>query len=120
MCRIWGGELFVPKVPSYRLTDVAKAINPKCSLEIVGIRPGEKLHEEMITDTDALNTIEFQDHFVILPSSLPQWDIGQFIQESNGVPGERTSDGFSYNSGNNSNFLSVKELHQLIYNLDGK
>ena len=122
MCieKMWGGELFVPKIPSYRIIDVAKAINPECRLEFVGIRPGEKLHEELITTTDALNTIEFQDYYVILPAALPQWDIGQFIQESNDVPGKYISDEFCYNSGNNSRFLSVKELHQLIHGKGGK
>ena len=70
---MWGGELFVPKIPSYRITDVAEAIGPDCRREIVGIRPGEKLHEEMITETDGLNTLEFDDHFVMLPSGR-LWD----------------------------------------------
>jgi FlaA1/EpsC-like NDP-sugar epimerase len=117
---MWGGELFVPKIPSYRITDVAKAINPECRLEFVGIRPGEKLHEEMITTTDALNTVEFKDSYVILPAALPDWDIEQFIQESNDAPGKYASDEFCYNSENNSRFLSVDELHQLIYAEDGK
>ena len=118
MCidKMWGGELFVPKIPSYRIIDVAKAINPECRLEFVGIRPGEKLHEELITTTDALNTVEFQDYYVILPSALPQWDIGQFIQESNGVPGKYTSEEFCYNSGTNIKFLSVEEIRSLIKN----
>lgn len=120
MCieKMWGGELFVPKIPSYRITDLAKAINPECSLEVIGIRPGEKLHEEMITTTDALSTIEFKDYYVILPSALPQWDIREFIQESNDLPGKYISEGFSYNSGNNSCFLSVKELRQMIFEKD--
>ena len=73
--KMWGGELFVPKIPSYKITDVAQAVNSECRLEIVGIRPGEKLHEEMITTTDALNTLEFEDYYVILPSAPPRWDI---------------------------------------------
>ena len=122
MCleKMWGGELIVPKIPSYRITDVAKAINPECRMEFVGIRPGEKLHEEMITTTDALNTVEFKDYYVILPAALPDWDIEQFIQESNDAPGKYASDEFCYNSENNSRFLSVDELHQLIYAEDGK
>ena len=71
---MWGGEIFVPKIPSYRITDVAEAVCPGCAREIVGIRPGEKLHEEMITETDALSTVEFDDYFVILPS-MPLWDV---------------------------------------------
>jgi UDP-N-acetylglucosamine 4,6-dehydratase/5-epimerase len=113
--RMWGGEIFVPKIPSYLITDVAKAVNPDCRLEVVGIRPGEKLHEEMITVTDALNTIEFQDYYVILPSAPPKWDIGKFIKESNSIPGKYISYGFSYNSETNSKFLSVDELKKLIY-----
>ena len=112
--KTWGGELFVPKIPSYRITDVAKAINSECKLEIVGIRPGEKLHEEMITTTDALNTVEFDDYYVILPSSKPSWDTKKFIQESNGVSGKIVTENFCYNSGTNINFLSVEEIRSLI------
>ena len=118
--KMWGGELFVPKIPSFRIIDVAKAINAECRLEFIGIRPGEKLHEEMITVTDALNTVEFDGYYVILPAAPTEWDIGEFIQESNGVPGKYVSDDFCYNSGNNSRFLSVEELHQMIYEIDGK
>ena len=112
--KTWGGELFVPKIPSYRITDVAKAINSECKLEIVGIRPGEKLHEEMITTTDALNTVEFDDYYVILPSSKPSWDTKKFIQESNGVSGKIVTEDFCYNSGTNINFLTVEEIRSLI------
>ena len=66
--KMWGGELFIPKIPSYRLTDLAKAIAPDCKIKIVGIRPGEKIHEKMISFSDSLNTVEFKDYFVILPA----------------------------------------------------
>ena len=112
--KTWGGELFVPKIPSYRITDVAKAINSECKLEIVGIRPGEKLHEEMITLTDALNTVEFDNYYVILPSAKLSWDIKKFIQESNEVSGKIVTEDFCYKSGTNINFLSVEELRSLI------
>jgi UDP-N-acetylglucosamine 4,6-dehydratase/5-epimerase len=112
--KMWGGELFVPKIPSYRITDVAKGINPDCHHKIVGIRPGEKLHEEMITTTDALNTVEFEDYYVILPSASPNWDIDKFIQESNVVSGKMVSENFCYNSGTNKEFLSVEEIKRLI------
>jgi len=112
--KMWGGELFVPKIPSYRITDVAKAINPDCRLEIVGIRPGEKLHEEMITTTDALNTVEFEKYYVILPAAKPSWNIEKFIQESNGIAGKMVSESFCYNSGSNKIFLTIKELQELI------
>jgi len=111
--RMWGGELFVPKIPSYRILDVAQAIAPNCKHEIVGIRPGEKLHEEMITQTDSLNTIEFEKYFVI-PPSTQLWDVEKFRKESNKVIGKFCKFNFSYNSGTNKHFLSVDELKQLI------
>jgi len=107
---MWGGEIFVPKIPSYRITDLVKAIDSNCKKEIVGIRPGEKLHEEMITETDAFNTIEFDKYFVILPS-MRLWDAGAFIKAFNGRP---CPDGFKYNSGTNSEWLSVEQLKKLI------
>ena len=111
--RMWGGELFVPRIPSYRILDVATAVAPGSRIEVVGIRPGEKLHEEMITTTDGLGTIEFDDYFVILPS-MPLWDVEKFRCESNGHQGRRKDYGFSYNSGTNERFLTVEELQHLI------
>lgn len=111
--RMWGGELFVPKIPSYRILDVAKAIDRNCKIATVGIRPGEKLHEEMITATDAINTIEFDDYYVILPSTQ-LWDVERFRKESNGKEGKLCPFGFSYNSGNNDKFLTVEEIRRLI------
>lgn len=117
--KMWGGELFVPKIPSYKIIDVVKAIDRKCKIKIVGIRPGEKLHEEMITVTDAINTIEFDDYYVILPSTK-LWDIDKFRRESNRKEGKICGDGFSYNSGSNEKFLSVEEIRDLIINnVDG-
>jgi len=111
--KMWGGELFVPKIPSYKIMDVAKAIAPNCKHEIVGIRPGEKLHEEMITETDAFNSVEFEKYFVILPST-ELWNIDKFINESNSSIGKRCEFGFSYSSEKNMHFLSVNELRNLI------
>jgi UDP-N-acetylglucosamine 4,6-dehydratase (inverting) len=111
--KMWGGELFVPKIPSYKILDVAKAIAPDCKYEIVGIRPGEKLHEEMITETDALNSVEFEKYFVILPST-ELWDIDKFRKESNSCVGKMCEFGFSYNSGTNTEFLSVENIKSLI------
>lgn len=111
--RMWGGELFVPKIPSYHIADVARAVAPECRLETVGIRPGEKLHEEMITDTDALNTLEFDDYYVILPST-PIWDHEKFRQESGQRPARQVAFGFRYNSGDNPDFLSIDDLKSLI------
>jgi UDP-N-acetylglucosamine 4,6-dehydratase/5-epimerase len=111
---MWGGELFVPEIPSYKITDIATAINPSCRHEIVGIRSGEKLHEEMITTTDSFNTFKFQDYFVIVPAAPPRWDIERFRVESNSQPGVIVSEGFCYNSGDNDQFLSVEELRNMI------
>jgi len=107
---MWGGEIFVPKIPSYRITDVAEAVAPGCRYEIVGIRPGEKLHEEMITETDALNALEFDKYFVILPST-PVWEIKEYMKTFKGT---RCADGFKYSSGTNTEWLTVEELRELI------
>jgi len=106
----WGGELFVPKIPSYRITDVAEAIAPKCRRVVVGVRPGEKLHEEMITETDGLSSLEFARHFVILPS-VQLWEPGAYATAFGGRP---CKDGFSYTSANNTDWLSVAQLRALI------
>ena len=106
----WGGEIFVPKIPSYKITDVAEAIAPSCKIEHIGIRPGEKLHEEMITETDALNTIEFKDYFVIIPST-PIWDPEQMIKE---LDGKRVGFNKKYNSGLNTEWLNVEGLRSQI------
>ena len=111
--KMWGGELFVPKIPSYRILDVAKAIAPSAVIKIIGIRPGEKLHEEMITQTDALNCVEFKNYYVILPAT-PLWNIEEFIKNSGHSSGKMCKEGFSYNSGTNDNFLSIKDLKKLI------
>lgn len=108
--RMWGGEIFVPKIPSYRVVDVAEAIAPGCRKEIVGIRPGEKLHEEMITETDALNTLELSDRFVILPS-MRLWDPEEFAQA---FDAKLCPPGFRYNSGENTDWLTVDQLRTLI------
>lgn len=111
--RIWGGELFVPKIPSYHIGDVARAVAPECRLEVIGLRPGEKLHEEMITDTDALNTVEFDDYYVILPAT-PLWSEEEFAVRSGKRPGQRVPAGFRYRSDSNPHFLSVAELKHLV------
>ena len=111
--KMWGGELFVPKIPSYRITDVARAVMQNPKFKIVGIRPGEKLHEEMITITDAMNCIEFGSYYVILPST-PLWDIENFRLKSNKKIGNFCKRNFSYDSGTNRNFLSVEDLKLLI------
>jgi len=114
--RMWGGEIFVPKIPSYRILDVAKAIAPDCEYRNIGIRPGEKLHEEMITVSDAMNTLEFDSYYVIAPS-IRQWDKAKFMNESNGKKGKPCPEGFSYNSSENEVFLTVNQLKELIARL---
>jgi UDP-N-acetylglucosamine 4,6-dehydratase/5-epimerase len=107
---MWGGEIFVPKIPSYHILDVAEAIGPGCRKQVVGIRPGEKVHEEMITETDAMITVEFKNYFVILPST-PLWATDKFIKTFNGklCPLE-----FKYSSGTNSEWLTVEQIRSLI------
>ena len=111
--RMWGGELFVPKIPSYRILDLAEAVAPEAEVKVVGIRPGEKLHEEMVTSTDSLSTVEFDDYFVILPS-YHTWDVDQFRETSNTALGRMCEPGFSYDSGTNDHFLTVAELRDLL------
>jgi UDP-N-acetylglucosamine 4,6-dehydratase (inverting) len=108
--KMWGGEIFVPKIPSYRILDVAKAVAPECEIEYIGIRPGEKIHEEMITETDSLNTVEFDDYYVILPS-MPIWNVDKFMRAFNG---RMCEPGKSYNSGDNHQWLTVRQLTDLI------
>lgn len=107
---MWGGEIFVPKIPSYRINDVAEAVAPECKREMVGIRPGEKLHEEMITETDGISTLEFPGHFVILPS-IQCWDPVEYARQ---LGAKNCPDGFKYNSGTNDQWLSVGQLRDLI------
>ena len=105
-----GGEIFVPRIPSYRLKDLAEAIAPDCRREIVGIRPGEKLHEDLITRSDSANTVEFDDHFAILPFRS---DDG-FESFAGSGKGCRVAEDFSYSSDRNPEFLSVQALRDLI------
>ena len=115
--KMWGGELFVPKIPSYRILDVAKAIAPDCKIDIIGIRPGEKLHEEMITINDSANTVNFETYYVILPSSEKiTWKREDFIKNSNNQVGRICDNGFSYDSGTNKDFLAIEEIKELIKN----
>lgn len=105
-----GGEIFVPKIPSYRITDVAEAVGPECELRIIGIRPGEKIHEEMITSSDSLNTVDLGPYYAILPSA-GEYRTEDYAAKFGGKPVEP---GFAYNSGTNPDFLSVDQLRALI------
>lgn len=106
----WGGELFVPKIPSYRILDVAKAIAPECEIKIVGIRPGEKIHEEMITSSDSYTTYDLGKYYVILPQ-ITEWDINSFIKNFNA---KKVEPGFNYSSGLNEEWETVDTLRKLI------
>lgn len=106
----WGGEIFVPKIPSYKITDVATAIGPECEQKIVGIRPGEKLHEEMITMSDSFNTWDLGKYYAILPQK-PNFKLDEFVSHFNA---KKVKEGFSYNSGENDDWETVESLRKLI------
>ena len=105
----WGGEIFVPKIPSYKLTDVAEAIGPECKHEIVGIRPGEKIHEEMITSSDSFSTYDLGKYYAILPQ-VTNWNIDSYIKEFNA---SKVPIGFQYNSGENTDWVGFDEIRSL-------
>ncbi len=106
----WGGEIFVPKIPSYRITDVATAIAPGAEQKIVGIRAGEKIHEEMITSSDSLTTYDLGKYFSILPQ-VTSWKLEDYISK---YKARRVPEGFSYDSGTNEEWLSVDEIRKLV------
>ena len=106
----WGGEIFIPKIPSYKITDVAQALAPECKIEIIGIRPGEKIHEEMITSSDSFYTYDTGRYYVILPQNT-RWNLNDFLEKHNAmiVPAE-----FSYNSGSNTQWETIDTLRKKI------
>jgi UDP-N-acetylglucosamine 4,6-dehydratase (inverting) len=106
----WGGEIFIPKIPSYRITDVAKAVAPDCELEITGIRPGEKIHEEMITSSDSFYTYDLGKYYTILPS-VPNFVISDYVVA---FGAQKVDQGFSYQSGTNTEWETVESLRKLI------
>ncbi|ANQ50241.1 UDP-N-acetylglucosamine 4,6-dehydratase (inverting) [Flammeovirga sp. MY04] len=106
-----GGEIFVPKIPSYKILDVAKAVAPDCEIKIVGVRPGEKLHEEMITESDSLNTIEMEKYYAILPSVSFVHKREKFLEHHNA---KLVPFGFKYNSGENTEWETVDTLREKI------
>lgn len=105
-----GGEIFVPKLPSYRILDLARAVGPDCDHPMVGIRPGEKIHEEMITASDSFNTVDFGCYFAILPQSAKH-SLQRYCSLNHCEP---VPEGYAYNSGTNPDFLSVQQLRDLI------
>jgi len=106
----WGGEIFVPKIPSYKITDVAKAIGPNCEHKIVGIRPGEKVHEEMITSSDSFTTYDLGKYFAILPQ-VTNWNLEEYKKH---FKAQSVPVGFQFNSGKNSEWVNVEQLRELI------
>lgn len=106
----WGGEIFVPKIPSYKITDVAEAIGPVCEQVIVGIRPGEKVHEEMITPSDSFYTYDLGKYYTILPATH-KWKLEDYKNEFNAVI---VPAGFAYNSGDNTEWETIDSLRYLI------
>ena len=107
----WGGEIFVPKIPSYRIIDVADAIGPECEKDYIGIRPGEKVHEEMITSSDSFYTYDLGKYYVIVPS-LHRWDLSEFLEH---FEGKRVKEGFRYISNENNNWETVESMKKKIF-----
>jgi len=107
----WGGEIFVPKIPSYRILDVAEAIGPNCEKPVIGIRPGEKIHEEMITSSDSFYTYDLGKYYTILPSWTISWTHEQFMEKFNA---KKVEYGFRYNSKENTEWESIDSLRKLI------
>jgi UDP-N-acetylglucosamine 4,6-dehydratase/5-epimerase len=118
--KMWGGELFVPKIPSYKIKDVLKAFAPKAKIKKIGLRAGEKMHEEMITNSDSYNTAEFKNYFVILPvvHDFINWKVKDFIRKSDSSPGKLCKKNFSYNSFNNSKYVTVEQLKKMIKDIE--
>ena len=106
----WGGEIFVPKIPSYRITDVVEAIGPNCEKPIIGIRPGEKIHEEMISSSDSFFTYDLGKYYAIIPQST-NWPLSDFVSNFNA---KKVSEGFSYNSLDNEEWETIESLREKI------
>ena len=118
LSNMWGGELFVPKIPSYKILDLAKAVAPECKINFIGTRPGEKIHEDLVTNSDSLQTVEFKNYYIIL-SSTKNYDkskIKDFINKFDDHKGKMCNRDFSYNSSNNTVYLSINEIRNLINN----
>ena len=113
LARMHGGEVFVPKIPSSRITDLARAMAPDLPMKIIGIRPGEKLHEVMVPADNACDTVEFSRHYVIRPSIIFTTQPNYFV-DATGAEGCQVGDGFEYSSGTNEQFLSDDEIRALV------
>lgn len=112
-----GGEIFVPQLSSYKVTDLAKAIGPDCKLKIIGIRPGEKMHEEMVTESDSYNTINIKKYYIILPMAPYFNPLATAAKYSKKFRVKKVKPGFRYTSGTNDKWLTVKDLRTLIARL---
>mgnify|MGYP002020472993 FL=1 len=112
--RMQGGEIFVPKIPSIRVVDLARAMAPKSKIKIIGIRPGEKLHEKMCSIHEVNLTLEFKDHYLIQPS-INFYDKDEIDYSKNNLKevGKLVQEGFEYRSDNNKHFLSIEEIKKL-------
>jgi UDP-N-acetylglucosamine 4,6-dehydratase len=106
----WGGEIFVPKIPSYKILDVANAVSPSCKIEHTGIRPGEKIHEEMITESDSYYTYDIGKYYVILPQ-VPVWNVEEFKKKFNA---KKVAEGFRYASNTNGEWMTVENIRDEI------
>ncbi len=107
-----GGETFISKIPSFKVTDLAKAMLPGCKMPEIGIRPGEKLHEIMVTVEDSATTYEYDKHFIVYPQVV--WNDKQKIDLS----GRKVEEGFAYSSGSNKEWLSVEDIRELLKTVD--
>ena len=107
-----GGETFISKIPSFKVTDLAKAMLPNCKMPEIGIREGEKLHEIMVTVEDSLTTYEYEKHFIVYPQMV--WN----NKQKPDLSGKKVEEGFSYSSGNNKEWLSVEDLQRLLAELE--
>jgi UDP-N-acetylglucosamine 4,6-dehydratase len=108
LCHMQGGEIFVPKIPSMKIIDLAKAVASECEIEVIGIRPGEKLHEALITEEEGRNTVTYNGMYVVMPD-YSWWE------QQNYKTGQKIADGFVYTSNNNDNWLSVEDLKEIIH-----
>ena len=108
----WGGEVFIPKIPSYKILDIAKAVGPECEINVIGIRPGEKIHEEMITTSDSFTTYDLGKYYVILPQ-MTTWKLEEYLKH---FSAKLVPPGFSYSSDKNTEWETVENLRVLIKN----
>ena len=112
---MWGGELFIPKIPAYKITDLASAVAPGVKHKIIGVRPGEKIYEEMLTLTDSLRTAEFEKYYVIMPDSkYVKWNKRKFLNKNSKDKGNILKKPFSFNSQDTKDRLLVKDLKKII------